>query len=76
MEHYLNFNLIGEPDRFHVLLPYANVNLLSFDAFDTHLQGIMSIEWYERTRKLKLSSHQPEPNSIEFHSWFRQQRTG
>lgn len=75
MEHYLNFSLVSEPHRFHVLLPYSNLHALSFETFDTHLQGTMPTAFYERTRKFKLSSHEPETESIEFHRWFRQQKS-
>jgi hypothetical protein len=75
MEHYLNFSLVSEPHRFHVLLPYSNLHPLSFEAFDAHLRSTMPTVFYERTRKLKLSSHEPEPESIEFHRWLRQQKS-
>jgi len=73
MEHYLNFDLTDEPYRFHVLLPLGNTQTLNFDTFDAHLQSIMSEPLYQRTRKLKPSKHNPEPGSVDFHSWLRQQ---
>jgi hypothetical protein len=29
---------------------------------------------FARTRQLKISEHQPESNSIDFHTWQRQQK--
>jgi hypothetical protein len=73
MEYYLNFSFVGESDRFHVLLPYRNLNLANFNIFESHLKSIMLPEFYERTRKLKLSGEAPESGTIEFHRWLRQQ---
>lgn len=72
MEHYLNFNLIGEPHRFHVSLPWSNLHGVNFNVIDAHLKNVMPETVYERTRKLKPSDHTPEPESINFHSWLRQ----
>jgi len=41
MNHYLNFTLIGEDDRFHVLLPWQNVYAAGFHAIEAHLQAIV-----------------------------------
>lgn len=72
MEHYLNFNLLGEPYRFHVSLPWTNLHTVDFSVIDAHLQSVMPEAIYERTRKLKPSDRTPEPQSINFHQWIRQ----
>lgn len=74
MNHYLNFTVIGETNRFHVLLPWQNVYAVGFNAIDAHLQAIVPEAVFDRTRQLKLSEHQPESNSIDFHTWQRQQK--
>lgn len=74
MNHYLNFTVIGETSRFHVLLPWQNVYFVGFNAIDAHLQSIVPESVFDRTRQLKLSEHQPESNSIDFHTWQRQQK--
>lgn len=75
MNHYLNFTLIGEDGRFHVLLPWQNVYSVGFNAIDAHLQNVVPEPLFDRTRQLKISEHQPESNSIDFHAWQRQQKT-
>ncbi|NJO74002.1 MAG: hypothetical protein HC833_09795 [Leptolyngbyaceae cyanobacterium RM1_406_9] len=75
MEHYLNFNLVGEPHRFHVSLPWSNLHTVNFNAVDAHLKSVVPEVIYERTRKLKPSDHTPEPESIDFHNWLRQAQT-
>ncbi len=72
MEHYLNFNLIGEPHRFHISLPWSNLHTVNFNAIDAHLKSVVPEAIYDRTRKLKPSDHTPEAESINFHSWLRQ----
>jgi hypothetical protein len=73
MNHYLNFTLIGEDGRFHVLLPWQNAHTVGFNAIDAHLQRVVSEEVFDRTRQLKISEHQPEAYSRDFHVWQRQQ---
>lgn len=75
MNHYLNFTLIGEDGRFHVLLPWQNVHSVGFNAIDSHLQMVVPEAVFDRTRQLKLSEHQPESNSVDFHAWQRQRKT-
>lgn len=75
MNHYLNFTLIGEDGRFHVLLPWQNAYSVGFNAIDAHLQTVVPEALFDRTRQLKISEHQPESNSIDFHAWQRQQKT-
>lgn len=75
MNHYLNFTLIGEDDRFYVLLPWQNVYSVGFNAIDAHLQSVVPEAVFDRTRQLKVSAHQPESNSVDFHVWQRQQKT-
>ena len=75
MEHYLNFNLVGEPHRFHVSLPWSNLHTVNFNAVDSHLKSVVPEAIYERTRKLKPSDLTPEPESIDFHNWLRQSQT-
>ena len=75
MEHYLNFNLVGEPQRFHVSLPWSNLHTVNFNAVDAHLKSVVPEAMYDRTRKLKPSEHTPELESIDFHHWLRQAQT-
>jgi hypothetical protein len=75
MEHYLNFNLVGEPQRFHVSLPWSNLHTINFNAVDAHLKSVVPEAIYDRTRKLKPSDHTPEPESIDFYIWFRRTQT-
>lgn len=74
MNQYLNFTLIGEDGRFHVLLPWQNTHAVGFNAIDTHLQTIVPEAVFDRTRQLKISEHQPEADSRDFHVWQRQQK--
>lgn len=74
MNHYLNFTLIGEDGRFHVLLPWQNAYSVGFNAIDAHLQTVVPDPMFDRTRQLKLSEHEPESNSVDFHAWQRQQK--
>ncbi|KAM3101099.1 hypothetical protein ACKFKF_09805 [Phormidesmis sp. 146-12] len=74
MNHYLNFTLIGEDGRFHILLPWQSAHAVGFNAIDTHLQSVVPEAVFDRTRQLKLSEHQPEANSVDFHVWQRQQK--
>lgn len=74
MNQYLNFTLISEDGRFHVLLPWQNVHAVGFNAIDTHLQTIVPEAVFDRTRQLKVSEHQPEADSRDFHVWQRQQK--
>ncbi|MDX2241546.1 MAG: hypothetical protein NW224_12750 [Leptolyngbyaceae cyanobacterium bins.302] len=76
MNHYLNFTLLGEDGRFHVPLPWQNIYTVGFNAIEAHLQAVVPEATFERTRQLKLSEHQPESNSIDFHVWQRQQKLG
>jgi hypothetical protein len=71
MEYYLNFNLVGEPHRFHVSLPWSNLHTVSFNAVEAHLKSVVPEAMYDRTRKLKPSDQTPEPASIDFHHWLR-----
>jgi hypothetical protein len=41
MEYYLNFNLVGEPHRFHVSLPWSNLHTVNFSAVDAHLKSVV-----------------------------------
>ena len=75
MEHYLNFNLVGEPHRFHVSLPWNNLYAVNFNAVDAHLKSVVPEAMHDRTRKLKPSEHTPELESIDFHHWLRQAQT-
>ena len=75
MEYYLNFNLVGEPYRFHVNLPWSNLHTVNFNAVDAHLKSVVPEAIYDRTRKLKPSDRTPEPESIDFHNWLRQTQT-
>ncbi|MEP0874176.1 hypothetical protein NDA01_31260 [Trichocoleus desertorum AS-A10] len=75
MEHYLNFNLLGESHRFHISLPWSNLYIVNFNVIDAHLKSVVPEAIYERTRKLKPSDRTPEPQSIDFHSWLRQIQT-
>jgi hypothetical protein len=75
MEHYLNFNLVGESYHFHVSLPWSNLHTVNFNAIDVHLKSVVPEAIYERTRKLKPSDRPPEPESIDFYSWLRQTQT-
>ncbi|NJL56550.1 hypothetical protein HC928_16300 [bacterium] len=75
MEYYLNFNLVGEPHRFHVSLPWSNLHTVNFNAVDAHLKNVVPEAIYDRTRKLKPSDRAPEPESIDFHNWLRQGQT-
>jgi len=75
MNHYLNFTLLGENIRFHVPLPWQNVYSVGFNAIDAHLQTVVPEALFDRTRQLKVSAHQPESNSVDFHVWQRQQKT-
>jgi hypothetical protein len=72
MDDYLNFTLLGEAQRFHILLPWQNSYSVGFYAIDEYLQGNLPEALYERTRQLRISKHQPESNSIDFHRWQRQ----
>ena len=74
MNHYLNFTVIGKDGRFHVLLPWQNVHSVGFNAIDAHLQTVVSEAVFNLTRQLKLSAHQPESSSVDFHIWQRQQK--
>lgn len=74
MDYYLNFTLIGEDNRFHVLLPWQNVYSVGFNAIDAHLQAVVPEAVFNRTRQLKVSAHQPELNTVDFHAWQRQQK--
>nr|RNJ69422.1 MAG: hypothetical protein EDM05_09085 [Leptolyngbya sp. IPPAS B-1204] len=71
MEYYLNFNLVGEPHRFHMSLPWSNLHTVNFNAVDAHLKSVVPEAIYYRTRKLKPSDRIPEPESINFHNWLR-----
>ena len=75
MEHYLNFNLLGESHRFHISLPWSNLYIVNFNVIDAHLKSVVPEAIYERTRKLKPSDCKPEPESINFHSWLRQMQS-
>jgi hypothetical protein len=75
MEHYLNFNLLGESHRFHISLPWSNLYIVDFNVVDAHLKSVVPEAIYERTRKLKPSDRTPEPESIDFHHWLRQAQT-
>jgi hypothetical protein len=75
MEHYLNFNLVGESQRFHVSLPWSNLHTINFNTIDAHLKSVVPEAMYDRTRKLKPSDRAPEPESIDFHNWLRQGQT-
>ncbi|NJK53017.1 MAG: hypothetical protein HC936_09700 [Leptolyngbyaceae cyanobacterium SU_3_3] len=74
MDNYLNFTLIGEDSRFHVLLPWQNLYSVGFNAIDAHLQNVVPEAIFDRTRQLKVSAQQPESNSVNFHVWQRQQK--
>lgn len=74
MNHYLNFTLLGEDGRFHVLLPWQNVYSVGFNAIDAHLQTVVPESLFDRTRQLKVSAQQPESSSVDFHVWQRQQK--
>ncbi len=74
MNQYLNFTVIGEDGRFHVLLPWQNAHAVGFNAIDTHLQTIVPEAVFDRTRQLKVSEYQPEADSRDFHVWQRQQK--
>ncbi len=75
MNYYLNFTLIGEDGRFHVLLPWQNVYAAGFNAIEAHLQAVVPEAVFDRTRQLKVSEHQPESDSRDFHVWQRQQQS-
>lgn len=72
---YLNFNLTTTPQRFHMLFPYSNPNAVNFTAWDNHLKMLLTESDYNDTRKLKLTDPDPEPETVEFHAWRRQQQS-
>lgn len=73
MEHFLNFTLIDQPARFHVCLPWSHLHSVDFYEIEKHLKEVVPTDIFEKSRKLKLSEHQPETGSVDFHCWLRQQ---
>lgn len=66
MEHYLNCNLVGEPQRFHVSLPWSNLHTINFNAVDAHLKSVVPEAMYDRTRRLKPSEYTPNLKVLTF----------